>query len=286
MKPQEQPKKEESNDTRLSLGLEKKDKDKNNNLLQIQSTSKDNRARSAKPFFLRKPIIGPIKPNMNPSSMNLGGSDNYLSFKRRKKNITKNKEDIDIVAEEDYEKNADSGDERLSYNNILLYKDYPLSSSDDEIFDKNDKIENNNDNKINNNISNNNNNNSTNDFNIKIINKGKLVGDKIKRIRKFFIKANDKMKLQKYTDDTSIILDNQFKNFFKENYGYKCDKKYYLENNKEILLNNSFDLDNLTIKKRKSIYECKNNKGPPILGFLQMNENSANNTQSSGLSEI
>ena len=67
------------------------------------------------------------------------------------------------------------------------------------------------------------------------------------------------------------------------------DKKYIINN--ELGSNNSFEYDsdnNLYKTKSKSIYvtSSKFRKRPPILGFLQMNENSPNTTLSSGFSEI
>ena len=98
------------------------------------------------------------------------------------------------------------------------------------------------------------------------------------------------MNLKKYNDDTSIDTYNPYKKYFRENYGYKS---FYISNNNNELVsnsNNSFDYDfyNFNKPKSKSIYvgNYKNKNRPPILGFLQMNENSANTTLSSGFSEI
>ena len=58
----------------------------------------------------------------------------------------------------------------------------------------------------------------------------------------------------------------------------------------ELIFDNSLenDIDFFHKTKSKSIYvgNYKNKNKPPILGFLQMNENSANTTLSSGFSEI
>ena len=154
MKSTEIPKMEEPTDSRYSLGLPKKEKEKNNNILQSQLSLKDNRARSAKPFLLRRyiPKLKPIKSRLNPSIIYLGGKSEYFNFKKYKENLLKNKNDINTVAEEDYEKNANSGDESFSYKNIY--------SNRDDSEDDNDNFIDNNENSINslNNINKNNNN--------------------------------------------------------------------------------------------------------------------------------
>ena len=128
MKSSEIPEKEELEDTRYSLGFEKKEKNNSNiNIIQIQPSIKDNRARSAKPFLLRKyiPKLKPVKSNLVPTTMHLEGETEISSLKKYKK---KNKNDINVVAEEDYEKTANSGDERFSYNNIYSNNDKNFSS--------------------------------------------------------------------------------------------------------------------------------------------------------------
>jgi hypothetical protein len=283
MKSQEIPKKEDMKDNRYSLGFDKKDKEKNNNPQQIQFSLKDSRAKSARPLLLRKyiPTLKPIKANMNPSVIYLNAGANSFISKKYKENLLKSKNDINIVAEEDYERNANSGDERYGFNKISYKKDNFLSSEDD-----NDIIENN-DNPINEiNI-----NNNINSINIKIPKKKKCVKNNIEHIRKLLIKTKEKMIIKKYNDDTSIITNNPYKNYFKENMGYILgeNKKYF--NNNDLVSNNSFDYgsdNNFQISKSKSIYVTsrKFRNKPPILGFLQMNENSANTTLSSGVSEI
>ena len=283
MKSQEFPKKEDMKDNRYSLGFDKKDKEKNNNPQQIQFSLKDSRAKSARPLLLRKyiPTLKPIKANMNPSVIYLNAGVNSFKSKKYKENLLKSKNDINIVAEEDYERNANSGDERYGFNKISYKKDNFLSSEDD-----NDIIENNenpiNEININNNINN---------INIKIPKKKKCVKNNIEHIRKLLIKTKEKMIIKKYNDDTSIITNNPYKNYFKENMGYILgeNKKYF--NNNDLVSNNSFDYgsdNNFQISKSKSIYVTsrKFRNKPPILGFLQMNENSANTTLSSGVSEI
>ena len=283
MKSQEIPKKEDMKDSRYSLGFDKKDKEKNNNPQQIQFSLKDSRAKSARPLLLRKyiPTLKPIKANMNPSVIYLNAGANSFKSKKYKENLLKSKNDINIVAEEDYERNANSGDERYGFNKISYKKDNFLSSEDD-----NDIIENN-DNPINEiNI-----NNNINSINIKIPKKKKCVKNNIEHIRKLLIKTKEKMIIKKYNDDTSIIINNPYNNYFKENMGYILgeNKKYF--NNNDLVSNNSFDYgsdNNFQISKSKSIYVTsrKFRNKPPILGFLQMNENSANTTLSSGVSEI
>ena len=283
MKSQEIPKKEDMKDSRYSLGFDKKDKEKNNNPQQIQFSLKDSRAKSARPLLLRKyiPTLKPIKANMNPSVIYLNAGANSFKSKKYKENLLKSKNDINIVAEEDYERNANSGDERYGFNKISYKKDNFLSSEDD-----NDIIENNenpiNEININNNI---------NSINIKIPKKKKCVKNNIEHIRKLLIKTKEKMIIKKYNDDTSIITNNPYKNYFKENMGYILgeNKKYF--NNNDLVSNNSFDYgsdNNFQTSKSKSIYVTsrKFRNKPPILGFLQMNENSANTTLSSGVSEI
>ena len=283
MKSQEIPKKEDMKDSRYSLGFDKKDKEKNNNPQQIQFSLKDSRAKSARPLLLRKyiPTLKPIKANMNPSVIYLNAGANSFISKKYKENLLKSKNDINIVAEEDYERNANSGDERYGFNKISYKKDNFLSSEDD-----NDIIENN-DNPINEiNI-----NNNINSINIKIPKKKKCVKNNIEHIRKLLIKTKEKMIIKKYNDDTSIIINNPYNNYFKENMGYILgeNKKYF--NNNDLVSNNSFDYgsdNNFQISKSKSIYVTsrKFRNKPPILGFLQMNENSANTTLSSGVSEL
>ena len=283
MKSQEIPKKEDMKDSRYSLGFDKKDKEKNNNPQQIQFSLKDSRAKSARPLLLRKyiPTLKPIKANMNPSVIYLNAGANSFKSKKYKENLLKSKNDINIVAEEDYERNANSGDERYGFNKISYKKDNFLSSEDD-----NDIIENNE-----NPISEININNNINSINIKIPKKKKCVKNNIEHIRKLLIKTKEKMIIKKYNDDTSIITNNPYKNYFKENMGYILgeNKKYF--NNNDLVSNNSFDYgsdNNFQISKSKSIYVTsrKFRNKPPILGFLQMNENSANTTLSSGVSEL
>ena len=265
MKSADLPKKEETKDSRLSLNFPKKEKEKN--LSNFQSFLKDNRARSAKPL-LRKfvPRLKPVKANMNPSIFYLNGIYEFFNY-----NKNKSISDINIVAEEDYEKKANSGDESYSYNNSHSEKDNFLSYNDDNT----DFIDNNE-----NNI-------DKNSINIIITKKKKCVKNNINRIRKHLLKTKEKIRLKEFNDDTSIISNNPYKNYLTENFVYE---KYYLNDNNEIISDNSIDLDIDFFNKitSKSIYagKYKNKNRPPILGFLQMNDNSANTTLSSGFSEI
>ena len=143
MKSQEIPKKEDSNDCRFSLGFDKKEKEKNINIQQAPSSFKDSRAKSAKPLLLRKyiPTLKPVKANMNPSIIYLNAEYNYFKTKKYKENLFRSKNDINIVAEEDYERNANSGDERYGFNNVSSKKDNFLSSDEDNDINTNQIID-------------------------------------------------------------------------------------------------------------------------------------------------
>ena len=263
---------EEPNDTRYSLDFQIKEKDNNQIVFQSQSSLKENRPLSAKPLLLSKyiPKLKPVKSNINPSFMHLGGSKVNYKSKKYKENLMNNKNNINIVAEEDYEKTANSGDERYSYNNLNSNKNMPFSSSDDNEIVDNDII----------NINNSNNNNKIEDnfkINIKKAKIKKNIRNNLNHIRKIFIKYKEKIPNKKYIDDTDIITNSSYKDCIHQNFNSKWDD-FCID----------YDLDLIQKKKSKSIYVGKNknlNK-PPILGFLQMNENSANTTLSSAFSEI
>ena len=120
-------------ETRYSLGFIKKDKD---NLSQTQLLLKD-RARSAKPLLLRKyiPKLKPVKADLNPTIIYLGGKDGYFNYKKYREDLFRNINDINIVNEEDSEKNANSGDERYNIND----KNISISSGDDNENNENDE---------------------------------------------------------------------------------------------------------------------------------------------------
>ena len=252
-------------ETRYSLGFTKKEKD---NLSKTQLLLKD-RARSAKPLLLRKyiPKLKPVKADLNPTIIYLGGKDGYFNYKKYREDLFRNINDINIVNEEDSEKNANSGDERYNIND----KNISISSGDDNENNENDEKCNN----IN--------------IDIKIPKNKKYVKNNINSLRKSLMRTKEKTKLKKYKDDTSIVSNVTYKNYFLENYGYRWENKRYLINN-ENLSNTSFDysFDNLYRRKSKTIY-AEGNKlrnRPPILGFLKVNENSINTTLSSGISEM
>ena len=262
---------EEPNDTRYSLDFQKKEKDGNHIMFQSQSFLKENRPLSAKPLLFRKyiPKLKPVQSHVNPSFMYLGGSKDNSKSKKYKENLLNNKNNINIVAEEDYEKTANSGDERYSFNNLNSNKNMPFSSSDDNEITVNDNI---------NIINTNDINKIEENFNIDIkatkTKSKKGVRNNFNHIRKIFIKYKDKIPNKKYIDDTDIVTNTQYKDYIQKNYSSKWDEYY-------------FDCDFVQKRKSKSIYEGKNKNQnrPPILGFLQMNENSANTSLSSALSE-
>ena len=257
---------EEPNDTRYSLDFQKKEKDI---MFQSQTSLKENRQLSAEPLLFRKyiPKLKPVQSYINPSFMYLGGIKENFKSKKYQENLLINKNNINIVAEEDYEKTANSGDERYSFNNHKTNKNIPFSSSDDNDITDNDNINIINTNKIDNiekNFS----------INIKKAKTKKGVRNNFNHIRKIFIKYKEKIPTKKYIDDTDIVTNTQYKDYIQQNYSFKWDESY-------------FDCDFVLKKKSKSIYvgNNKNKNRPPILGFLQMNENSANTTLSSALSE-
>ena len=159
-------------ETRYSLGFTKKDKD---NLSQTQLLLKD-RARSAKPLLLRKyiPKLKPVKADLNPTIIYLGGKDGYFNYKKYREDLFRNINDINIVNEEDSEKNANSGDERYNING----KNISISSGDDNENNENDEKYNN----IN--------------IDIKIPKNKKYVKNNINSLRKSLIRTKEKAKLK------------------------------------------------------------------------------------------
>ena len=265
---------EEKSDTRLSLDFEIKEKDKLTSSINMNTNNRNNlsllskdRAKSARPFLLSRhgPKIRPKESSIIPSYMNLWGKnadDNKLY---------KTQFGINEEAEEDYEKFCNSGDERYSYKKFYLNNDIILSSSDDnEIIDNKTKENTKEDDKDDN----------INNINIKIENKKKVLN--FKHIRKKIFHIKNRLKLNKYIDDTSIIKTTLYHNYFKENFEYKWKNKN--NDNKNNLSDNLIEFEYNLTKRSKSIYLKGSKTIRPILGFLKMNDssNNINNTLSSG----
>ena len=126
MKAKEQNNLIENNETRYSLGFEKKENEN-----QVSSIiNKDSRARSAKPLLLKKyiPKLKPINSNLNPSII----IRKYTSNSNKKPNTSLNfNSNINIVDEEDYEILVNSGDERYAYNKLYYKNEGSVSSFND-----------------------------------------------------------------------------------------------------------------------------------------------------------
>ena len=126
MKAKEQNNLIENNETRYSLGFEKKENEN-----QVSSIiNKDSRARSAKPLLLKKyiPKLKPINSNLNPSII----IRKYTSNSNKKPNTSLNfNSNINIVDEEDYEISVNSGDERYAYNKLYYKNEGSVSSFND-----------------------------------------------------------------------------------------------------------------------------------------------------------
>lgn len=264
----------EEKEVRFSLDFEINKTDNLSSSINLNNTNNKNdssislkdRAKSAKPFLLSRhcPKLRPVKSDKNPTYLNL-----WADRKSYKSNLM-NKSNINIVAEEDYEKNFNSGDEQYTYNKFYLNNDIILSSSDDNEVNENKTKETTKENSIS-------------DICIKMGKNKKF--SNIKKIRKKVLHIKNKMTIKNYIDDTGVINKSSFHNYFKKNYGYILNK-----NNNNINLNNeSFDYELDINKRSKSIYLKGSKRIKPILGFLQMNEssNNINNTLSScELSEI
>ena len=258
----------EPSKTHYSLDFQKREKNSKNKRSQLQSSL--NRALSAKTLLYNNyiPKLRPVKSHLNPSFMHLGGNNEDFNPKKYKENILKNKNDINVVVEEDYEKSANSGDERYSHNNLKSNKILSFSSNDEKDIIKNDLITNIDDiNEFEDDIN----------INFKNIKNMKSIKNKINHIRNLVIKIKEKIPNQKYIDDTDIIPNTPYKDYINHNFSFDWEENYL-----------DYDIGFSEKKKSKSIYEGKNKnkKRPPILGFLQMNENSANTTFSSALSEL
>ena len=258
----------EPSKTHYSLDFQKREKNSKNKRPQLQSSL--NRALSAKTLLYNNyiPKLRPVKSHLNPSFMHLGGNNEDFNLKKYKENILKNKSNINIVVEEDYEKSANSGDERYSYNNLKSNKILSFSSNDEKDIIKNDLITNIDDiNELEDDIN----------INFKNVKNMKSIQNKINNIRNLLIKIKEKIPNQKYIDDTDIIPNTPYNDYINHNCSFDWEESYL-----------DYDIGFSEKKKSKSIYEGKNKnrKRPPILGFLQMNENSSNTTFSSALSKL
>ena len=258
----------EPSKTHYSLDFQKREKNSKNKRPQLQSSL--NRALSEKTLLYNNyiPKLRPVKSHLNPSFMHLGGNNEDFNPKKYKENILKNKSNINIVVEEDYEKSANSGDERYSYNNLKSNKILSFSSNDEKDIIKNDLITNIDDiNELEDDIN----------INFKNVKNMKSIKNKINHIRNLVIKIKEKIPNQKYIDDTDIIPNTPYKDYINHNCSFDWEESYL-----------DYDIGFSEKKKSKSIYEGKNKnrKRPPILGFLQMNENSSNTSLSSAFSEV
>ena len=269
MKAKEQNNLIENNETRYSLGFEKKEKE--NQLSSI--INKDSRARSAKPLLLKKyiPKLKPINSNLNPSII----IRKYTSNSNKKPNTSLNfNSNINIVDEEDYEISVNSGDERYAYNKLYYKNEGSVSSfNDSDSFLNKDTKEATNEgttNSINNN----------NDLNM---NKNKkYIKDNIENLRKNIFNTKSKMKQKKEIDDFNIITKASYPDYIRKNYFINQFK----ENNN--IDENSFEYELNLKNKSKSIYfkGDSGNKGP-ILSFLQIQDKNNNmNLSQSNFSDI
>ena len=269
MKSREQNNFIENNETRYSLGFEKKEKE--NQLSSI--INKDSRARSAKPLLLKKyiPKLKPINSNLNPSII----IRKYTSNSNKKPNTSLNfNSNINIVDEEDYEILVNSGDERYAYNKLYYKNEGSVSSfNDSDSFLNKDTKEATNEgttNSINNN----------NDLNM---NKNKkYIKDNIENLRKNIFNTKSKMKQKKEIDDFNIITKASYPDYIRKNYFINQFK----ENNN--IDENSFEYELNLKNKSKSIYfkGDSGNKGP-ILSFLQIQDKNNNmNLSQSNFSDI
>ena len=269
MKAKEQHNIIENNETRYSLGFEKKEKEN-----QVSSIiNKDSRARSAKPLLLKKyiPKLKPINSNLNPSII----IRKYTSNSNKKPNTSLNfNSNINIVDEEDYEISVNSGDERYAYNKLYYKNEGSVSSfNDSDSFLNKDTKEATNEgttNSINNN----------NDLNM---NKNKkYIKDNIENLRKNIFNTKSKMKQKKEIDDFNIITKASYPDYIRKNYFINQFK----ENNN--IDENSFEYELNLKNKSKSIYfkGDSGNKGP-ILSFLQIQDKNNNmNLSQSNFSDI
>ena len=260
MKAREQNNFIENNETRYSLGFEKKEKE--NQLSSI--INKESRARSAKPLLLKKyiPKLEPINSNLNPSIITWIGKYNSNSNKKYNINLNFNS-NINIVDEEDYEISVNSGDERYAYNKLYYKNEGSVSSfnDSDSFLNKDTKEATNEDTtkSINNNI------------NLNMNKNKKYIKDNIENLRKNIINTKSKMKQKKEIDDFNIITKASYPDYIRKNYFINQFK----ENNN--INENSFEYEFDFKNKSKSIYfkGDSGNKGP-ILSFLQTKDKNNN----------
>lgn len=194
------------------------------------------------------PKLKPINTNLNPSPIKLGKKEvikiDEKNFDLIPKKISnkKLKFNINNIEEEINENVVNSEDEKY-YNKLSNISDSSKNESK-----HNDKIDNN------------------------IIKIKKNVKNYINHIKKKFDKYKNDIDIKKFIDDTDI-LNLSYKKYFIENYKVKCAQNYI---NK--LLEKKDDY-NKTKNKTISFQESKKFK-PPILGYLQMNEESRSTTLS------
>ena len=225
----------------------------------LSKEKKDIRARSSSQYQgLYKNFIPKLKPiicNLNPSPIKLGEKElieidkEYFILSTKKKSNKKFLFNINNIEEELYENVVNSGDEQ--YNNKLSDTSY---SSENEL-KNNDKMDN----------------------NIKI---KKDINNYINYKRRSLEKVKNKIEIKKIKDDTNILRTSYEKSTI-ENFRVKCAQNY---------------IDKLKLEKMEEYEKFKNKTisfkdikklNPPILGFLQMNEESRSSTLSSfNISEI
>ena len=109
----------------------------------------------------------------------------------------------------------------------------------------------------------------------------KIINNKINDIRNLVIKIKEKIPNKKYIDDIDIMPKTPYIDYINQNFSFDGEENYL-----------DYNVGLSKKKKSRSIYEGNNKSKkrppirPPILGFLQMNENSSNTTLSSAFSEI
>ena len=263
--------KETQNDDKpfnVSFNIKKRNKN-------INYEIEDNRIRSVSlnnnSLKKLKPKLKPINANINPSPIKLTEKENtnindesfsIKSNKKQSKNVLVFKINDLEIEEEIYEKTINSNDEEYSSRKLP----HVLTDSSDNDSRDNDYI---NKKKIK----------SRKGSGINAPIPKKKVNWCIQHTRRKMDKIKNNIQLKSYKDDS--ILNSSYKTYLSDNYRIKCAQNYINKLKLESL--NEYDkIKNKTISF-KDIKNCK----PPILGFLQMNEQSINSTLSScNLSEI